>query len=413
MSEALIYPKRILDEKFRTWIESMPDFDANAIVAYLKKNHSEFSTMDLSKIKVYNDGWAIRKQKHDKTFWAKVQIRKIREVSLSDALRNLQSIVEKELKKKLKDLLSKEYDEKKIKNYFEANKDIWADVNINKIKVYYFEENSATRFLSDLVSLFAGVKEEEKALVKIDKISDSGIQKILRNHLKKCDNNAEIAFSADGMNQMNRNIVVLNDGKYHCPIYKVRRYESLGKKFAVGNNGNKKDKYVEASSGTNLFFAVYQSKTIDKETGEEKMVRSYTTVPLNISIDRQKRGLPPVPDINENGDTLLFWLSPNDLVYLLTKSDLRNGTIAQPLDNNRVYLVNDFNGGTIYFKPSSFAKALIDNEVDMKFDEDKNKIIGSYSDKTASIDGIQIKDICVPLKVDRLGNIVELNGKEL
>jgi CRISPR-associated endonuclease Csn1 len=34
----------------------------------------------------------------------------------------------------------------------------------------------------------------------------------------------------------------------------------LGSKFQVGQTGNKKDKYVEAAKGTNLFFAVYEDK---------------------------------------------------------------------------------------------------------------------------------------------------------
>lgn len=67
----------------------------------------------------------------------------------------------------------------------------------------------------------------------------------------------------------------------HLPIFKVRVYETIGNKFSVGVKGNKKDKYVEAAKGTNLFFAIYV---------DENGIRSYETIPLNIVIERLKQG---------------------------------------------------------------------------------------------------------------------------
>src|SRR5690606_22383150 len=97
-------------------------------------------------------------------------------------------------------------------------------------------------------------------------------------------NNAELAFSPEGIEDMNKNIALYNDGKPHQPIYKARIFE-LGSKFSLGQTGNKGTKYVEATKGTNLFFAVYQN---------EKSKRSYESIPLNILIERQKQGLKPV-----------------------------------------------------------------------------------------------------------------------
>ena len=64
---------------------------------------------------------------------------------------------------------------------------------------------------------------------------------------------------------MNRNILILNKGKKHQPIYKVRVYEKA-EKFTVGQKGNKRTKFVEAAKGTNLFFAIYETEEIDKDT---------------------------------------------------------------------------------------------------------------------------------------------------
>lgn len=106
---------------------------------------------------------------------------------------------------------------------------------------------------------------------------------------------------------MNQNIKELNGGKEHKPIYKVRKTETLGMKFSIGEVGNKNHKYVEADKGTNLFFAIYVN-----EEGE----RSFESIPLNIAIERLKNHLKVAEEIKEDGRKLLFTLSPNDLVYL-------------------------------------------------------------------------------------------------
>ena len=62
---------------------------------------------------------------------------------------------------------------------------------------------------------------------------------------------------------MNKNIEKFNDGKAHQPIIKVRIFE-LGSKFPLGQSGNKKDKYVEAAKGTNLFLP-YMKIKMEKE----------------------------------------------------------------------------------------------------------------------------------------------------
>src|SRR5690606_13145220 len=104
---------------------------------------------------------------------------------------------------------------------------------------------------------------------------------------KKLVEHPELAFSPEGIEDMNKNIARCNDGKLHQPILKARVFE-VGSKFQVGYIGNKKDKYVEAAKGTNLFFAVYWD--------EEKQKRTYDTIPFNVVMERQKQGLISVPE---------------------------------------------------------------------------------------------------------------------
>ena len=228
----------------------------------------------------------------------------------------------------------------------------------------------------------------------INSITDTGIQKILLNYLNY-KGSPEVAFSAEGLEELNKNIAQYNNGKKHQPIYKVRIFEE-GSKFSLGETGSKTTKYVEAAKGTNLFFGVYQ--------GKEK--RTYATIPLNEVIEGQKQGLPSVPERNEKGEPLLFTLSPNDLVYVPME-----GEIAETIDFNnlskeqkeRIYKTVSFTGNECHFVKSTIASLIKSYDAKSKIGE-----LGSLNKLEVTISGdSRIKEVCIKLKVDRLGNITK------
>jgi CRISPR-associated endonuclease Csn1 len=234
---------------------------------------------------------------------------------------------------------------------------------------------------------------------KINKITDTGIQKILKNYLKTKNNDSEIAFSPEGVDELNKNIRDYNDDKPHQPIFKVRIYEKGKGRFALGQTGNKIKKYVQGAP--NLFYAIYKDKDNKK---------SYETIPLDLAIERLKQILNPVPETNKNGSTLHQILSPLDLVYIPTDEEIElpelvNFTKIKKAQIERLYNTNDFSGYTIYFSQNSFAKNIYPKEMDMTWNEKKQKASGSFDSKTASFNKKPIKDIFIKLKVDRLGNI--------
>lgn len=246
-------------------------------------------------------------------------------------------------------------------------------------------------------------------LKAIASITDTGIQKILTNYLAAKNNQPEIAFSPEGIEDLNKNIRQYNAGKDHKPIYNVRVFES-GTKFALGNYGNKKDKYVEAEIGTNLFFAVYS---------DEKGKRLFETIPLNVVIEHQKwratlseneqRKTPMIP-VNAAYGHLLFFLSPNDLVYVPTEDEYKNINKINFTGMNkdqvkRIFVVNNFTDKTCFFTPIHLAKHIASKEVDLRYDHKAQKVLGSFDTKTGFHEGIQIREICIKLNVDRLGNI--------
>ncbi|WP_288318528.1 type II CRISPR RNA-guided endonuclease Cas9 [Xylanibacter caecicola] len=364
-------------------------FKQNQRIINKTSNHYQIikDSRKITAVQVKGDSWAIRKAMHKETVYGEVNLRRIKPVPLKEALANIKSIVDKGLKSKLKELVTLQYNIKQIKAYFENNKEVWSDVDLKKIPVYYFTKDTkdrffATRFNNDLITIFAEVTTVSKAKDIIEKITDTGIQKILWRHLEYNGNDPVKAFSADGIEEMNRNIRVLNNGKNHQPIFRVRLYEKADK-FAIGKKGNKSKKFVEAAKGTNLFFAIY-------ENGDK---RTYATVPLNVVIDRQKKGLPSAPE-DVNGTQPKFVLSPNDLVYVPTPNELDHGIVSMPLNKERIYKMVSSNKFQCFFVKSSVATTIID-----KYE------FSPLNKMERAITGEMIKEICIPLKIDRLGHI--------
>ena len=351
------------------------------------------------------DSWAVRKSLHKDTVFGEVNLRMKKTVPLNEAVKNSERIVNKDFKVKVKELLREGRDVKYIKKYVEENKDVWSDVNVSKIEVYYYTKETKDRYFATRKPLDTSYDKKKIE----DSITDTGIQKILLAHLELKGGDPELAFSPDGIDEMNRNIVSLNDGKFHQPILKVRVYEKA-EKFAVGQTGNKTSKYVEAAKGTNLFFAVFATEIENKKTGEMELIRSYLTIPLNVMIECQKKYGKQWRNSIETylkeeglvaGETkLLFLLSPNDLVYLPTKEDLKEG--IKEVDKMRIYKMVSSSGNQCFFVNEKVAKPIVDK---VEFSS-LNKAERAISDE-------MIKVTCVPIIVDRLGNIIELIGQKL
>jgi CRISPR-associated endonuclease Csn1 len=335
------------------------------------------------------DNWSVRKSLHKDTVLGKVSLRKEKTVSLSVALDNWQSIVDKSLKKQIGSLREQGYDKKLLQKYFKDRKNEFEGKNISKVSIYYFDDEMAAR----RVILDTSFNSEKR----IEGITDSGIRKILYAHLAnekyygqkdekgKEISSYELAFSPEGIEEMNANIKKLNGGKPHCPIYKIRLSEPIGEKFQLGNAGNKDKKFVEVAKGTNLFFGVY----VNKE-GE----RSYDTIPFYLAMESQKQGLVSVPAQNEKGHQLLFFLSPGDLVFVPEEEADVNSLNVEKINPLRVYKVVSVTGNRSFFIPSFVASPVV-----------QTVELGANNKAEKAWDGQMIKKVCYKLKVDRLGNV--------
>lgn len=309
--------------------------------------------------------WAIRKSLHKETVFG--IIKKV--VTTTEAIKKIDSIADKQLRSAVTEWIEKGYTSKKIASLLQEK-------SINRVAIYSM---SASR---KAISTDFDHK-------KIETITDSGIQKILLNHLGKFDHDPKRAFTPNEIERMNQNITDLNNGRPHKPIQKVRIGESVGNKFAVGTQGNKSKKYVEADKGTNLFFAIYEdrdTKSID-----------YESIPLNLVIENQKNALSSVPPINGKGFNLKYVLSPNDLVYVPTQDQLGRPLSAEEIDKQRIYKMVSCTKKECHFIPHHIANRIVD-----KLE------LGTNNKSERAWSGEMIKSICIPIKVDRLGHIIRI-----
>jgi len=357
-----------------------------------KSNNRSIRYRDGKKIMVpqtQGDNLAVRKPMHKETVSGLVNLQIRRAVNLRSALQQLDRIVEPDLRNKLRQLVLEGNDEKQIKHYFETEKDTWSDINLQKIEMYAYTNETADRYFATRSAISDTFDEKT-----IRKITDQSIQRIMLAHLASNGNDPSLAFSADGLERMNANIRELNGGVPHKPIYKVRLCEKA-EKFAIGQTGVKAKKYVEAAKGTNLFFAIYV--TLDDDGNE---VRSFVSVPLQMVIDCQKVGqhnwremldkrIHEVELVKPNA-VLKYILSPGDLVYVPNGQESTNG-----ITKESIYKMVSGSGTDWYFLPISVASTI------------KDKVEFGVLNKTSrTLSGEIIKEVCIPVKVDRLGNII-------
>lgn len=346
------------------------------------------------------DSWAIRKPMHKETVFGEVNLQLKKKVSVKKALEDVNSIVNRELKDKIKEKKTLGYTNKQVAEYLDKNKDVWSEAADGKIEVYYYTQDTNDRYFATrkpLLDVMSGCTTAAAAEKAIESITDSGIRSILKAHLAAEASNVEDAFSADGLERMNRNIQTLNGGRTHQPIKRVRVFEQANK-FSVGNHGQKATKYVEAAKGTNLFFVIYTDK---------QGKRGYATVPLNVVIGLQKQhekawkehlserlqqdDLNLMPADSE----VLYVLSPGDLVYVPEENEQIE---VNNIERQRIYKVVSSTGNQLLCIPFCSANVILNKKEYEALNKMETTIDKRYN----------IKKVCIPIQVDRLGNITKM-----
>jgi CRISPR-associated endonuclease Csn1 len=199
------------------------------------------------------------------------------------------------------------------------------------------------------------------------------------------------AFSDEGLEALDKKIGM-----------KIRSVTRLDGKIEGSKKIIFRDKVVQ--SANNPYFVFYENE----QTKERLNFTSISTY------DFIQKRLKNEPILEPKDGFRIVTLQTNDLVYVPTSEEcesIKTGKSENEVIDwrnkvhiaRRLFRVNDFSKTDIYFKPHTFAKAIKSKELHSSFDDKCSRFINfEHPDNEA----ILIKDICIKVKVDRLGNIL-------
>jgi Uncharacterized protein conserved in bacteria len=315
----------------------------------------------------------VRQSLHKATIVGKIQLREYKAVNIGEALQTPDSIANKQEKTHLKKLLTDAgNDVKKALKLYKQNplKDE-TGAELKKITII-----TQVPYFVNRVDITSGFDEK-----RIKKIPDLVLQKQLLDHLKQIEQinlqrgkDEQIdPWSSEGVEILNKN--------RNFPIRKVTTKEESDSKFEIRPGA-----YTEADKGTNLFFVIYEHL---HNAGQRK----FESIPLRTVIEAKAAGS---GFVEEKPDYRWFTLTPGDLVYMpdeeenMSNIDWEN---TRPL-TKKIYKLVSCNKAQAFFVPQTVAKIILDK---VEFD--------SMNKMERAIDGRMIKQHCIKLTVDRLGNI--------
>ncbi|GAB4451136.1 MAG: hypothetical protein OHK0036_11130 [Bacteroidia bacterium] len=221
---------------------------------------------------------------------------------------------------------------------------------------------------------------------------------LLLTHILEYNNDPKEAFSVEGLDNLNKKALACI-GK---EIKTVTRLDGEVDREDMFNGG-----FYETDKGAMAYFVIYENEHT-KERDE------FISIPTHKAIEKIIQGKPIAVD--KDGYRKII-LSPGDLVYVPTEEELKKikagYKINEAIDitnknkmEKRTYKVVSFTGKELMCIKASIAEAIIPTNI-------KNKVMGEIywynkSPKTME-DDVVIKEICIKLKVDRLGNILRLD----
>jgi CRISPR-associated endonuclease Csn1 len=242
-----------------------------------------------------------------------------------------------------------------------------------------------------------------------DEKKNSALNNLFLKHIKEYNNNPKEAFNAEGIEILNEKAIA--DSKISKPIRSVTRLD--GK---VDEEDMYKGGFYETDKGANAYFIMYENQ-------KTKIREGFFSVAVHKAIERLNDTMKPgIADKRAGYDIII--ISPGDLVYVPTKEEqgkIKAGISAYDAINwknschisNSIYKMIKSTEGECHFAPYRYVNniPIIDSEFGANNCSEKawdGEIIYKENNKgklTRTDNGTRIKDVCIKLKVDRLGNI--------
>lgn len=284
----------------------------------------------------------------------------------------------------------------KIEKVKQDNSNLWAIKGAlhNETNYGIINFNGTQRYTSrcELVALTEN---------KIKNMPNELLREEINEHINKKEYDGDIkkAFGPEGIIEFNKNrkvpifaVTVMEDGSAE---------EVKGKTFLYS-----KERKLAVEKGGNYCVAFYEHP----ETKERKfdVVSFFDAVQLKTSGEnpfQTEKGI----ELEKQGYQFLFTLTHNDLVYVPEDDD--------PITNidwddkiklfNKIYRVVKFSGEQFYFQPHNYSKEITIHEGKAKSAKEYKGEFVKGTNGTEFVIGTKesIKNICIKLQIDRIGNI--------
>lgn len=257
------------------------------------------------------------------------------------------------------------------------------------------------------VAYFVSYKTKRMALTKKEYIENLNVEKmkndfpyfsenekrnnafnnLFLHHIKEYNNNPKEAFSIEGIEKLNKK--ALENPKIGKEIKSVTRLDGKVDLEDMFNKG-----FYETDKGAMAYFIMYENKKNKERDGFE-------SIAAHKAIEKIVKG-EQIAEDKEGFEKII--LSPGDLVYVPTKDENRDS-----IDWNnskyllkRIYKVVSFSKKDLLCVKANIAEPIIPTNI-------KEKVKGEidwHNKSTTTMEGdVTIKDVCIKLKVDRLGKI--------
>ncbi|MEZ4910091.1 MAG: HNH endonuclease domain-containing protein [Saprospiraceae bacterium] len=299
---------------------------------------------------------------------------------------------------------------------------------ISKIKIYY--KNPFEDFgLSKLGTKKFSFKDYEELK---ERIIDQSTKESIENHVSKNEFDFQISFSKNGIEEFykmeeekfkekypNKKYIKINKIKISPLDNLTEGSDEADENFSLQKLNREKsfNNSLFVATGDNYLFAVMERDELNKKTGEIEKKRFYDIITFFDAANLLKSEFNNSPDkhnfnkdlvFNEyfekkNEAKLLFTLKQSDFVYMpdkeeetiIDKSNPKYFEYWQDKANRakNIYIVQKYSGKQIYFIKHDIASPII------------NKVEFGSQNCYEMIGGRSIKEHCIKLQVDRLGNI--------
>lgn len=270
---------------------------------------------------------------------------------------------------------------------------------IDKVKVAVFNEYASKKVTVDSSFTYDKINNipyAEKIIEKFERLENMGFHRndndlplpyLLKKHLDEYGGNSKEAFDGEGLENLYK--------KAGRPIKKVTRYEKKKEEDKF------KGKYVETDKGGIVYFVMYENA--------EGIRDDMYSVSVHQAIEKIIQGK-EIAEEKEGYKKIV--LSPNDLVYLPTEDEIKTKIIDWNNKSNifkRTYKMVSSTGSKCEFVPHNIAKSLLD-KIELGSGNKNQRAWDGKVELTGDNDkredtGTMIKNHCIKIFVDRIGNI--------